>query len=95
MIKRDQRGELQIHVCLLSHHQIMTQCSHLRSFTGSCVLLLLPLLLFLLQLLDALLQHIGPEVAFKVWQLISAGQAVLCRLFEDVLKGRQQKQTSF
>lgn len=69
---------------------ILTQCLHLRSFSGSRVLLLLPLLLFLLQLLDALFQHVGPEVAFKVRQLISAGQAVLCCLFEDVLRERQK-----
>ncbi len=68
----------------------MTQCPHLRSFRCSCVLLLLPLLLLLLQLLDALLQHVGPEVAFKVRQLISAGQTILCRLLEDVLRGRQK-----
>lgn len=75
---------------LVPHHQTMTQWSHLRSFRGSCVLLLLPLLLLLLQFLYAFLQHVGPEVAFEVRQLISAGQAVLCCLFENVLRGRQK-----
>ena len=69
----------------------MIKCSHLRSFRGSRVLLLLPLLLLLLQLLDALLQHVGPEVAFEVRQLVSAGQTVLRRLFEDVLRGREKR----
>ena len=73
---------------LVYSHQTMTPCPHLWSFGGSCILFFLPLLLLLLQLLDALLQHVRPEVAFEVRQLISAGQTVLRRLLEDVLGGR-------
>jgi len=61
--------------------------SHINALVGRAVLLPLPLLLLLLQLFDALLQHIGPEVSLKVRQLVGAGQTILCRLLEDVLLG--------
>jgi hypothetical protein len=61
---------------------------HLGGLAGGAVLLPLALLLLLLQLLDALLQDVGPEVALKVWQLFGAGEPVLRGLFEDVLQDR-------
>lgn len=63
--------------------------THICALIRGTVLLPLPLLLLLLQLLDALLQYVGPEVALKVWQLLGAGQPVLCCLLEDVLNDKQ------
>lgn len=68
--------------------------THICALIGGTVLLPLPLLLLLLQLLDALLQHVGPKVALKVWQLLGTSQTVLCCLFEDVLKDKEGRQTS-
>lgn len=59
--------------------------SHLRCFAYCCVLLFLSLLFLLFQLLDALLQHIGPKVPLKIWKLVCTRQTVLCGLLEDVL----------
>lgn len=59
--------------------------THIGAFVGSVVLLSLPLLLLLLQLLNALLKHVGPEVALKVRQLLGARQSIFCCLLEDVL----------
>lgn len=69
----------------------MIQCANLRSFRGSSIFFLLPLLLLLLQLLYTLLQHVWPEVAFEVRELISTCQSILCGLFEDVLRERQRE----
>ena len=60
--------------------------SHLRCVGAGYVLLLLPLFRLLFQLLDALLQHVGPEVPLKVGHLVGPRQTVLCRLLEDVLE---------
>lgn len=68
--------------------------THVCALIGGTVLLPLPLLLLLLQLLDALLQHVGPEVALKVRQLLGAGQPVLCGLLEDVLRGSRDEGSS-
>lgn len=59
--------------------------THLRCLTSCRTFLLLPLLLLLLQLLNAFFQHIGPEITFKVRQLLGTRQSVLSCLFEDVL----------
>lgn len=59
--------------------------THLCRLTRGRVLLLLPLLLLLLELLDALLQYIRPKVTLKVRQLIGTGQPVFCCLLENVL----------
>lgn len=55
---------------------------------GRCLrLLTLPLLLLLLvQLLDALLQHVGPEVTLKVWDHGSTGHIAFYGIFKDILK---------
>lgn len=63
--------------------------THVCALVAGAVLLSLPLLLLLLQLLDALFQDVGPEVALKVRQLLGAGQPVLRSLLEDVLKERK------
>lgn len=63
-----------------------THClTHVSAFIGSVVLLPLSLLLFLLQLLNTLLKHIGPEVTLKVRQLLGARQSIFSCLLEDVL----------
>lgn len=62
--------------------------THICALVGGTVLLPLPLLLLLLQLLDTLLQYVGPEVTLKVWQLLGTGQPVFCCLLEDVLRER-------
>lgn len=61
--------------------------SYINALIGCAVLLSFALLLFLLELFDALLQHIGPKVTLKVRQLLGTGQAVFSRLLEDVLWG--------
>lgn len=61
--------------------------SYINALIGCAVLLSFALLLFLLKLFDALLQHIGPKVTLKVRQLLGTGQAVFSRLLEDVLWG--------
>lgn len=55
---------------------------------GRCLrLLTLSLLLLLLvQLLDALLQHVGPEVTLKVWDHGSTGHIAFYGIFKDILK---------
>lgn len=65
----------------------LPQRPYIDALVGSTVLLPFPLLLLLFQLFDALLQHIGPEIALKVRQLFGTGQAILRRLLEDILKG--------
>lgn len=64
---------------------LMSCQSHINALVGCAVLLPFSLLLLLLQLLDALLQHIRPKVTLKVRQLLSTGQTVLSCLLEDVL----------
>lgn len=64
--------------------------SYLRGLAGRHVLFLLPLLLLLLQLLNAFLQHVGPEVAFEVGHLVGTGNTVLRGLLEDVLEKTEQ-----
>lgn len=59
---------------------------YLCGLTGRGALLLLPLLLLLLQLLNALLQHVRPEVPLKVGQLLGAGKPVFSCLFQNVLE---------
>lgn len=59
--------------------------TYINAFTRSVVLLSLPFFLLLLQLFNALLQHIRPKITFKVRELLSTGQAVLCCLFKNVL----------
>lgn len=44
------------------------------------------LFLFLIQLFDGFLQHIGPEVALKVWQLSGTCQVILLRISQNVLQ---------
>lgn len=71
-------------------HACVRACStHVCALVAGAVLLSLPLLLFLLQLLDAFFQDVGPEVALKVRQLLGAGQPVLRGLLEDVLKDKK------
>lgn len=65
--------------------------THVCALIAGAVLLSLPLLLFLLQLFNALLQDVGPEVALKVRQLLGAGQSVLRGLLEDVLKETKKR----
>lgn len=60
--------------------------THICALAGGAVLLPLPLLLLLFQLLDALLEHVGPEVPFEVRQLLGTRQPVFCRLLENVLQ---------
>lgn len=59
--------------------------THIGAFIGSVVLLSLPLLLLLLQLLNTLLKHVGPEVTLKVRQLLGARESIFRGLLEDVL----------
>lgn len=61
---------------------------HLRGLAGRGALLLLPLLFLLLQLLNALLQYVGPEVTLKVGQLLGTGEPVFSCLFEDILESK-------
>lgn len=68
--------------------------THICALVGGTVLLSLPLLFLLLQLLDALLQYVGPEVTLKVWQLLGTGEPVLCCLLEDVLRDKRKKEVS-
>lgn len=63
--------------------------TYIGTLIAGTVLLPLPLLLLLLQLLDTLLQDVGPEVALEVRQLLGAGQAVLRCLFEDILRKKK------
>lgn len=65
--------------------------SYINALIGCAVLLSFALLLLLLELLDALLQHIGPKVTLKVRQLLGTGQTVFSRLLEDVLWGWTKK----
>lgn len=55
-------------------------------------LLLLSFLLLLLQLLNALLQHVRPEVPLKVGQLLGAGEPVFSCLFQNVLENDRVQQ---
>lgn len=64
---------------------VIQKLTHLCCFTSCSAFFLLPFLLLLLQLFNAFLQHIGPEITFKVRQLLGTCQPVLSRLFEDVL----------
>lgn len=66
----------------------IVSCTYICAFIGGIVFLSLPLLFLLLQLLDALLKYIGPEVTFKVWKLLGTSQTVLCCLLEDVLSDK-------
>lgn len=59
--------------------------THLCCFTGCSAFFLLPFLLLLLQLFNAFFQHVGPEITFKVRQLLGTRQPVFSCLFEDVL----------
>lgn len=59
--------------------------THIHAFIGGAVLLSFPLFLFLLQLFDALLQDIGPEITLKIRQLLCTCQAIFSCLFKDVL----------
>lgn len=59
--------------------------THLCCFTSCSAFFLLPFLLLLLQLFNAFFQHIGPEITFKVRQLLGTRQPVFSCLFEDVL----------
>lgn len=76
---------------------VLGLCSstHICALIGRAVLLPLPLLFLLLQLLDALLEHVGPEVAFEIWQLLGARQPVFCCLLEDILNVQRKKQLVF
>ena len=65
--------------------------TYICALVGGTVLLPLPLFFLLLQLLDTLLQYIGPEVALEVRQLLGTCQSVLCRLLEDVLKEKKRQ----
>lgn len=63
----------------------MTVCSYINTLVACAVFLPFPLLLLLLQLFDALLQHIWPKVTLKVRQLLGTCQTIFCRLLEDIL----------
>lgn len=75
--------------------QVDSYSTHICALVGGAVLLPLPLLFLLLQLLDTLLQHVGPEVALKVRQLLGTGQPVLCCLLEDVLRDKERHRWVF
>lgn len=62
---------------------------YLRGLTGCGALFLLPLFFFLFQLLNALLQHIGPKVTLKIGQFLGTGEPVFSCLFENVLEREQ------
>lgn len=70
---------------VIQKHIQHVKLTHLCCFTSCSAFFLLPFLLLLLQLFNAFLQHIGPEITFKVRQLLGTCQPVLSRLFEDVL----------
>lgn len=65
----------------------MIECSYIDTLTACAVLLSFPFFLLLLQLLDALLQYIRPEVTLKVRQLLGTCQTVFRGLLEDILWG--------
>jgi len=68
--------------------------TYINAFTGGVVLLSLPFFLLLFQLFNTFLQHIRPEIAFKIWELLCTGQTILCCLLENVLDEEKHAITS-
>lgn len=68
--------------------------THINALAGSAVFFSLPLLLLLLQFLDALFEYVGPEIPLEVGQLLGTGQTVFSGLLEDVLHKEQRNDQS-
>ena len=75
---------------VIKNHTDFNNPTYLCCLRGGCALLLLPFLLLLLQLFNALFKHIRPKITFKVWQLIGTGQPVFCCLLENILNTETQ-----